>query len=138
LEDVQSIAWDFGDQKRSNELNPEHEYASSGLYFVKMTAENVCGAQSVTKEISTRYDDQFTIFPNPSSSNEMLTLDLSKLFFRQASWAIYDMKGAQVDNGILDRNVDLQKLNLSGQPSGIYILRLVVDGTILIRKIVLV
>ncbi|MFA8436090.1 MAG: PKD domain-containing protein [Marinifilaceae bacterium] len=138
LEDVQSIAWDFGDQKRSNELNPEHEYASSGLYFVKMTAENVCGAQSVTKEISTRYDDQFTIFPNPSSSNEMLTLDLSKLFFRQASWAIYDMKGAQVDNGILDRNVDLQKLDLSGQPSGIYILRLMVDGTILIRKIVLV
>ncbi len=42
--------WDFGDGQQSEELSPNHRYASSGNYLVSLTAINEKGKKKVTEE----------------------------------------------------------------------------------------
>ena len=42
--------WDFGDSTTSFLPNPEHIYTAEGVYDVTLTAENIFGADSLTKE----------------------------------------------------------------------------------------
>ena len=48
--DELSYVWDFGDNTTSTQVSPEHQYAKSGAYTVKLTANY--GAATVTKEHS--------------------------------------------------------------------------------------
>ena len=48
--DELSYVWDFGDNTTSTQVSPEHQYAKSGAYTVKLTAND--GAATVTKEHS--------------------------------------------------------------------------------------
>uniref|UniRef100_UPI00386D4A93 PKD domain-containing protein n=1 Tax=Ruminobacter amylophilus TaxID=867 RepID=UPI00386D4A93 len=48
--DELSYVWDFGDNTTLTQVSPEHQYAKSGAYTVKLTAND--GAATVTKEHS--------------------------------------------------------------------------------------
>lgn len=43
--------WDFGDMGTSNEMNPNHTYATQGTYDVTLTVTNGCGSSSQTLEV---------------------------------------------------------------------------------------
>jgi len=45
----ENYAWDFGDGSTSLAANPLHTYDTAGTYNVKLTASNICGADSVIK-----------------------------------------------------------------------------------------
>ena len=49
--DADSFAWEFGDGATSTEENPAHFYAEAGTYTVKLTASNIDGSKSVTKDV---------------------------------------------------------------------------------------
>jgi PKD repeat protein len=51
LGNFKSIAWDFGDGQKSSQFNPEHIYASSGNYEVRLTASNSGGFDVHTKYV---------------------------------------------------------------------------------------
>lgn len=44
--------WNFGDGNSSNDQNPGHTYASSGMYTVQLIVQNACGADTVSKEVN--------------------------------------------------------------------------------------
>lgn len=49
---IKSWKWDFGDGTTSNERNPVHQFASSGKYFVILTATNEYGkVHQTSKEV---------------------------------------------------------------------------------------
>jgi PKD domain-containing protein len=47
---IKSWKWDFGDGTTSNERNPVHQFASSGKYFVILTATNEYGKEHQTSK----------------------------------------------------------------------------------------
>lgn len=46
-----SYTWDFGDGNTSNAQNPQHTYASYGVFTVRLTVTNSSGSQTVEKPI---------------------------------------------------------------------------------------
>lgn len=44
-----SYIWDFGDSNTSNSFNPQHIYADTGYYMVRLIAENQCGVDTMTR-----------------------------------------------------------------------------------------
>jgi predicted extracellular nuclease len=47
-----SYEWDFGDGDTSTETHPQHVYAKSGTYLVRLTATNPWGSDTATAEIT--------------------------------------------------------------------------------------
>lgn len=45
-----SWLWSFGDGDTSNQQNPSHQYAKSGVYDVSLTATNAIGSDGESKE----------------------------------------------------------------------------------------
>ena len=45
-----SWLWDFGDGATSSEQNPSHQYTEAGQYTVSLTASNVGGSDTMTKD----------------------------------------------------------------------------------------
>ena len=49
---VTSYSWDFGDNGTSTVANPQHLYASAGVYTVKLTVTGAGGTTSITKTVN--------------------------------------------------------------------------------------
>jgi PKD repeat protein len=47
-----SYSWDFGDSNGSTEANPEHTYATDGVYTVILSATNDCGTVTSTQTVT--------------------------------------------------------------------------------------
>ena len=45
-------AWDFGDGKTSNAINPVHEFCEPGTYTVCLTVTNTCGSNEVCQDVT--------------------------------------------------------------------------------------
>ncbi|MCB9310503.1 MAG: PKD domain-containing protein [Lewinellaceae bacterium] len=46
------LSWNFGDGATSTSTNPTHTYASEGNYTVVLTAQNGCGTQTSTQQVT--------------------------------------------------------------------------------------
>lgn len=130
-----SYDWTFGDGAISEEKNPTHEYSRTGKYTIKLTAENLCGIHTTTKEITTFYEDLLKIYPNPSDG--AFTVDLSQIIYERITWAVYDLRGAKIRLGAVSSYENMINFNLNGLSSGVYILNLNIDGVDLKRKLLL-
>jgi hypothetical protein len=121
--------WDFGDGHFSDLQHPVHWYSSNGTYDVCLTVEDECGSSTSCDTINfqsfgleEKMHCQFRIFPNPAS--EAVTIRLPeqekfKLYLRNSIGAtclmIKDIKG----------NPGEYKIDVSGFPSGLYVLNLI-------------
>jgi lysyl endopeptidase len=127
--------WTFGDGAISEDENPTHDYNRTGKYTIKLTAENLCGVHVTSKEITTSYEDLLRIYPNPSDG--VFTVDLSQIIYLRSTWAVYDLRGAQIRSGVVSSYESMINFNLNGLSSGVYILNLNIDGVDLKRKLLL-
>lgn len=131
--------WDFGDGNTSTETAPEHEYATSDIYPVNLSVEDVfaCGADStldVSLTISSLAglpeDFELNLFPNPTQ--DFLQIRATE---NVDNVAIFNMNGQMVFeehySGFQDKTIDLAKL-----PAGVYTLRLLVKGQYVSQRIV--
>ena len=131
-----SYAWDFGDGESSELENPSHVYDSRGSYWAELEVSNVCSSDSKSMQIINSYEDMLRIYPNPS--NDLFTVDLSQIVFSEINWFVYDTKGALVLSGLVSEFDTSINFSLGGLSSGVYVLRLDVDGEPLQRKLLLV
>lgn len=130
---AQGYTWYFGDGGTSTQTNPTHLYATSGQYTVKLVAENSCGFDSISNNISTviigvEENETLisTIYPNPA--NNIITLELNN----QLPAANYQLLIADIAGHILFRSqiTNLKStFDVSGFANGIYMLELVSDKT---------
>jgi PKD repeat protein len=124
--------WDFGDGNTSNATNPVHEYASTGVFDVNLTAANLkCGsgiayqvylAPSATKE--KQEGEGIRIFPNPTNGKCTVELEdvgqaIDVLKLRDATGRLILLK---------DNSAKRAELDLKEMAAGLYILEIMVNG----------
>ena len=76
-----SFLWDFGDGTTSNELNPSHQYATSGTYTVILTAFNDCGQTSIIQNLNAMTTPVASFYSDVSAGCAPLTVQ----FFNNSS-----------------------------------------------------
>ena len=134
-----SYEWNFGDGTTSTEFNPFHTFPGVGEYEVTLTVENDCGFVVYTQDIliedvnSTDFLDekafQLAVAPNPFRNQFNLDYDLQGAFGR-AQVAVYNVLGEQLTVRALNTNSGSVTLGNGLTHSGVYFIRLVVDGKV--------
>lgn len=80
--------WIFGDGNESYDVHPTHTYSQAGTYHVILIAQNICGSDSISLQITVSetliHDysvNTLTIFPNPA--HDHIYIDLQNLSYSQ-------------------------------------------------------
>ena len=140
--------WDFGDGETSTEQNPTHDYTSTGLFTVKLTASSDDESNTETKvdyidvivEGVEEYGmiSSFELNPNPVTTNAYISFDLNEACY--VIIEIYDITGKAI------RVIHAQQHSsgaikipfvINDLKNGIYFLHLQAGNKILTRKIIL-
>lgn len=132
-----SYLWDFGDGNTSTEENPTYAFDSFGSHDVTLVASNVCGSDMLTLNVflNTAVDeigkDEYTLTaaPNPFSDQLRVNYEL-KTTFGKASLLINDMLGRVVGEVPLQAASGSVELGSIFKGSGVYFLRLKMDGQV--------
>ncbi len=126
--------WNFGDNTTSNEVNPNHSYASTGQYLVKLTATkcSLSTTSEQTIETSLLNNNQnviqaVKIYPNPTKDFIFIeTNDEVK------SIEIYDVYGRLIDS--------LKKIegtiNFTDKNIGVYYLKFYTKNETYLKRII--
>lgn len=132
--------WDFGDGNTSTLQNPSHTYATNGNYTVTLTVANGCGTgasiQSITVVAAADLLNgaPLTVFPNPSQGH----FELQGMGNGEAmQLEIHNLAGQNVYQQVLNPTTGLfsAKVQLEGQPAGIYFLRVMSADQVAIIKL---
>lgn len=121
---ILTYEWDFGDGNFSADENPQHNYASSGQYDVRLIASNCIFSDTVMISVligasgtHTTTENSIHIFPNPVQDKLFITAAAA---LSGTHFELYDLLGKCVKRGQLDS--DNFSLDLNDLASGIYIL----------------
>lgn len=141
--------WDFGDQSNSSEIEPVHNYISSGSYNVKLFVEdtNSCSNsysmglqlnENTYQYAEVNIRPSMIEFPNPFSSD--LNLIISLPYQSDIGVSIIGVEGEQeydLYKNTLEKGKYTVKLNSSDLDlqSGFYFLKVVINGRIYYRKV---
>lgn len=129
--DPQDYLWTFGDGNTSDELEPNHTYAQSGVYEVCLTVSNIYDTSTscktimlgTTSTIERELVVDVSIYPNPTS--DYLTINFHNYLAMDGNVRFYDVSGIVVMSAVLGRASNI--LNLGHLKSGAYIYK-VYDG----------
>ncbi|MFH2141642.1 MAG: T9SS type A sorting domain-containing protein [Bacteroidota bacterium] len=134
--DATSYYWDFGQiMGTSTDQNPTYDYLIDGSYTVTMIAMNDCFSDTVIQiiDIVTNIqgidpDNDFCIFPNPA--DKYLNIQTNNY----CKFEIIDIKGVIMTEGqISDKCV----VNISTFEKGIYLIRVIENQNVFIKKLII-
>ncbi|MBI5915513.1 MAG: choice-of-anchor B family protein [Bacteroidetes bacterium] len=134
--DAVTYEWTFGDNATSTDVNPAHTYAANGNYEVTLTANNDCGFSVFTQTVNinvsgTEFLEEtsysLTASPNPFSRELVVNFELAD-GLDNANLLVFNVLGEQVDNVALSGNTGSVRLGYRLTGSGMYFLRLQIDG----------
>ncbi|MDP3463134.1 MAG: DNRLRE domain-containing protein [Bacteroidales bacterium] len=133
-----SYYWEFGNDYFSIVTNPEFEYENIGTYEVCLTSYNTCGESTTYCELITISEllskirnneiESYKIFPNPAS--DIISIEpLEEVAYRAE---VYNSSGILVDS--FDTEIGILTVSISNYTSGYYIVKLVSDKGMIIKK----
>ncbi len=135
--------WNFGDGFTSNLNNPNHTYASTGVYIVTQIAANYCTTDTFKYIVNLNplsinnltFDQAFQIGENPI--NEALNFK-ANVALKNLNVKVYSISGELIFNNTLKNSPAGQEFNynLENLSQGIYILELNAGEKLFTRKIV--
>jgi hypothetical protein len=121
---ILTYEWDFGDGNFSVDENPQHNYASSGQYDVRLIASNCIFSDTIMISVqigatgtNTASENSIHVFPNPVKDKLFIT-DAAAL--SGTHFELYDLLGKCVKSGAI--RAENFSLDLNDLASGIYIL----------------
>ncbi len=127
--------WDFGDGNQSNLAQPIHQFASNGVYAVKLVVSNACNSDSIVKNINIGYvglnevefGASILLYPNPASS--FITIEVvsnENLYVTNSTLKFYNVLGELIDSHKISLQNNQQKFNYNtlNLSSGKYFLRI--------------
>jgi len=135
-----SVHWDFGDGSGSGVSNPVHTFLSQSNYPVTLHVYNMCGQDSITQIISLSLEDDpnlsgIDLYPVPARDRLMIkpSFPVQKIDV----W-LCDPSGRLIQ-AYPDRKAiyPTLELDLSGVKEGIYILKLLLDDRLFMKKIMI-
>lgn len=131
--------WALGDGTITDENEPNHTYTATGEFEVTLTVTNDCGSQAYTQTVSITsltsvneldgsvYD--LAVSPNPFSEQFIVDYEL-KQQFQTAQLNVYNVLGTMVSTFDLQADKGTVSMGETIQISGVYFLRLAVDGKV--------
>lgn len=135
--------WDFGDGATSTENSPVHHYTQNGKYQVHLLVYNACGMSSNTLHVQVLDDIQqisdpsfFNITPNPAT--DYLLVQFASRSHPDFEAAIADSRGAIVFQSVIPAAATESLINVSTLPSGLYFIRFMASGAMVVKKVVVV
>ncbi|MFC2096296.1 right-handed parallel beta-helix repeat-containing protein [Bacteroidota bacterium] len=133
--------WNFGDDNTGIGVNPYHQYANNGTYFVELTASNDCYDEIVTKDVilqTTGIGDittqKIAVYPNPAK--DQLFIEFGENLSTLKDIKIYDMVGVLIYNQTNEFSGKLD-INLSNYSAGTYNLVIQYENKIFHKLIVI-
>jgi hypothetical protein len=121
---ILTYEWDFGDGNFSADENPQHTYANSGQYDVRLIASNcifsdtiIISVQSGATGTHTASENAIHVFPNPVKDKLFITAASEH---RGTHFELYDILGKRLKSGVI--GPENFSLDLNDLASGIYIL----------------
>lgn len=138
--------WDFGDGGTDTVQNPTHGFLFTGQFYVCLVATNACGSSdtcmfvnvtTVDMPEASQIEESFELWPNPSSGQVNLQVELPKAFDLQVRVTnVLGQELFQVDEG---RRIGAFKesYNLNDLAAGTYMLELRAGEHRIFRKLVI-
>lgn len=141
-----TVNWNFGDgSPTSNQINPQHTFATAGIYNVCVTATNTCDSYTFCKLVDTTslgtggfietMAANFEISPNPASENTTITFDSGT---RVPTLEFYDLAGRLLNHYEPNTTKGTWLLPVTGLSSGVYYVILKQRGVIAMQKKLLI
>ena len=139
-QNAETYYWNFGDGNESTNENPVHTYTAANNYDVVLTAtNNLCGSNDsiqtigITTSVFNLDNEGFIrIFPNPTSG--IVFLDSENINSNQILIEIVSINGQLVYKKEYSSLIN-EQIDLSGQVSGIYFIKIRTENEIRIMKI---
>lgn len=134
--EIESYFWNFCDGSTSTELNPVHIYALPGYVCACLTITNVMGCTDtycVSDDLGINdHQTAISIYPNPVTENSF-TINSTEPYLIEG---IYDITGKLIlyEETILDKQKS--GINLIDAQTGIYFLKLNINGRVEMRKLI--
>ncbi|MBK7174995.1 MAG: carboxylesterase family protein [Bacteroidales bacterium] len=131
--------WDFGDGGSSIEQNPVHTYSSEGTYLVSLFIRNTIQSWDTISQSVIVLDNtgsaeplagDIRIFPVPA--NGMVTIESGKPLSIE-NIKVYNSSGKEQPVSIT-KSGNQSKLDVTGWKPGVYMVRLLINGEIVYRK----
>lgn len=142
--DAVEFSWDFGDGQTSNEPIVLHEYAEAGIYTVTLTIITDTGCEnSFSMDINIETsglvaNPTFAIISSvdeadqavqalsaaPNPTNGLVRMNWETAQDGAYQWQLFDLNGRMIRSGSAQAQSLGLELDLSDQPSGIYLFRL--------------
>lgn len=127
-----SLQWTFEPGVFSNRQNPVYTFNEIGTFPVQLSAFNICGAKTITRNISVGsigvlnedVFEQFSLFPNPVASGDHLNVRLSSHSGSRVQLKIYDALGHLMfeRRALISGKATQISLNLNAVAAGNYFL----------------
>ncbi len=119
-----------GNNRENQEYGFTHRNPALGTNYYRLTQYDLDGRSETFNIVSVTFDfDKQDMIIAPNKVNNNLIIEFSKPV-ENGSLLIYDMEGQMIKNSILAKGIDMINLDVSGLPSGQYIVKyLDVKGT---------
>ncbi|RYD52904.1 MAG: T9SS type A sorting domain-containing protein [Sphingobacteriales bacterium] len=134
--------WSFGDGAIDTAGNPtttRHTYTANGTYTVKFYVLNDCGVDSATAIVvvsglgvnTVVKEGELKLFPNPAS--EFVTIQNTSTQVMQHITVLNAVGAVVREESVI--NGQEQRINISGLAAGTYLVRIQLDGAIVVRRL---
>ena len=133
-EAVGSLQWYFNDNAIDGAVDNTYQCTEDGDYYLIVVADNSCSAQSNAISVSGTFSDlvaleEVEIYPNPASNQITITnAQNSKLY-------IYNIAGQLIKT--IDNSDNKLDIDISNLADGLYTIKIVKDGIVLIKRIMI-
>lgn len=137
-----SYMWYFGDNGSTNMPDPVHNYAASGVYDVMLVATNNCGSDTVIYSVNVivigiESDEtsaiNVSVFPNPTNGIVYIKVEGNK---DNGVINIVDALGKEIMTFELKLE-ETQSFDISACARGFYLVQIVVDDQIVLKRLML-
>lgn len=133
--------WSFGDGFYSDLQNPLHVYNSAGNYFVCLTARDNCSSETFCDSVSVIPNgihdipgNDFLVYPVPA--RDKLFLVTHNPLPKEVHAVVMNLQGSVlVEKEISMSLPDMRtEIDLAGFATGTYILKIILDNKVVVRK----
>jgi hypothetical protein len=131
LGNVQSISLSFGDLDKDGYLDL---FLACGSTDAKENHDRVwLNTSSVINSIHTKDNISLNVFPNPSK--DMLNISFGSTSYKNAIIEITDLYGKLISSDTF-HNLSSATIDMTGKPTGIYIVKVIADGVSYEQKVI--